>query len=497
MVKRLLVLLIFIGILISGCVSKQETKDQTISIDKYETKSDLIGKNIESRMEKQLLSGYSYPITVNYLNSNSSRIMDSGKTQNYAIRTPTHDYINVNFNLSDEKRGYSTIEGAWENSPKFIAINEGNILLQVKRKNYTWRIGCDDNGINISCNGYILIFINTAENPIKNDMTNELINLDIINNLSEFELIVQEGFIRPVITQPKIIKDKEISSERYCEKDEDCVKARGNCCGCTAGGTATAINKDFYAEYEEGLGGCGCVAMMSTDISCFAKPTCLNHECTLDYNDYSVCKKLDYYNDWCYWQFAMSTNNISLCEKISHDEPNVKPSVSACKNEIGKKENEEILSLQTNYTNCNTYLNGWSALKLSQSFRIDAKKLTKAEFIATGTGSEEIILHLREEGINGTEITNMTKSINDALKDRWIEWDFTNVPIEPDKTYFFVFECPKCVHMASIPESPNPAQSHIICFWYAKSDVYSEGNYWLNDESINDWDMAFKLYGIK
>ena len=135
-------------------------------------------------------------------------------------------------------------------------------------------------------------------------------------------------------------------------------------------------------------------------------------------------------------------------------------------------------------------------MKLSQNFQIDAKKLTRAEFIATGTGSEDVTLHLREGGIDGTEIMNMTKSIKDALKYKWIEWDFDDISIDSNKKYFFVFECPNCVHSVGIPEAIIPP-SHMISFCYTQEDVYLQGNYWFNNESKNDWDMAFKLYGIK
>ncbi len=170
--------------------------------------------------------------------------------------------------------------------------------------------------------------------------------------------------------------------------------------------------------------------------------------------------------------------------------------VSGCVDVKEPEEEGELLLSQEDYTNCNIYLDGYSSTTLSQNFKIDARKLTKAEFIATGSGNKKVILHLREDSIYGSEITNMTKNINDTLKDKWVEWDFPDIIINSSKTYFFVFECPECAFYIGIPEGYIP-ESQIICFWYANTEIYPKGNYWLNNESEKDRDMAFKLFGIK
>lgn len=131
----------------------------------------------------------------------------------------------------------------------------------------------------------------------------------------------------------------EIPKEEYCEQNNDCMKVKGDCCGCTAGGTATTINKNYYTQYVEDLkkrcGGIGCAEIMSWDITCFTKPVCLSNRCEFDYKDYTICKEA-YYKDWCYWQFAIANDDVSLCEKIGHDGFDIKPSISTCKKEIQK-----------------------------------------------------------------------------------------------------------------------------------------------------------------
>ncbi|MFQ6010008.1 MAG: hypothetical protein ACE5J7_02715 [Candidatus Aenigmatarchaeota archaeon] len=75
------------------------------------------------------------------------------------------------------------------------------------------------------------------------------------------------------------------ASTYSCVSDSDCVKVDAGCCGCTAGGKATAINKNFVEQWDANLtGSCKdivCAMVMSDDPSCFAEPKCVQGECKL------------------------------------------------------------------------------------------------------------------------------------------------------------------------------------------------------------------------
>lgn len=84
-----------------------------------------------------------------------------------------------------------------------------------------------------------------------------------------------------------IIKEKtvETSKDFYsCDQDSDCVSVKADCCGCTAGGKAIALNKAHQNGWLENLG-CKdtmCPAVMSNDSSCINKePKCENNKCKL------------------------------------------------------------------------------------------------------------------------------------------------------------------------------------------------------------------------
>jgi len=146
--------------------------------------------------------------------------------------------------------------------------------------------------------------------------------------------------ISPTTTLPQTTTTipEPVKAEKYCEEDNDCIKVDGGCCGCSSGGNSTTINKNYENYWNNKLAGeCEgivCLTVMSTDISCFAQPRCINNACTLDYEDFSVCEQLDYYNDWCYWRFAIKNNNITLCDKISVDKLDVTPGISTCKEKL-------------------------------------------------------------------------------------------------------------------------------------------------------------------
>lgn len=69
-----------------------------------------------------------------------------------------------------------------------------------------------------------------------------------------------------------------------CDIDADCVPVRADCCGCNAGGKATAINKKYILEWNSGCNQAEpvmCPAVMSSDLSCFGVPKCANNKCEI------------------------------------------------------------------------------------------------------------------------------------------------------------------------------------------------------------------------
>ncbi|MEA2064675.1 MAG: hypothetical protein U9O66_00035, partial [Patescibacteria group bacterium] len=61
-----------------------------------------------------------------------------------------------------------------------------------------------------------------------------------------------------------------------CNQNSDCISVKKDCCGCTAGGSAIAINKKFRDKWHKKFD-CGrimCPAVMSNDLSCFQEPKC-------------------------------------------------------------------------------------------------------------------------------------------------------------------------------------------------------------------------------
>lgn len=70
-----------------------------------------------------------------------------------------------------------------------------------------------------------------------------------------------------------------------CINDSDCIKTSKDCCGCNAGGEATAINKNFENDWKsKSAKDCKeimCPAVMSNDPSCFENPKCVSNKCIL------------------------------------------------------------------------------------------------------------------------------------------------------------------------------------------------------------------------
>src|SRR5690348_7867587 len=67
-----------------------------------------------------------------------------------------------------------------------------------------------------------------------------------------------------------------------CTEDSDCVLVKGNACGCTAGGTAAAVNVHYQTEWLSQFSlNTICPQIISHDPTCFQTPHCIQNRCTL------------------------------------------------------------------------------------------------------------------------------------------------------------------------------------------------------------------------
>ena len=86
-----------------------------------------------------------------------------------------------------------------------------------------------------------------------------------------------------VMTLVNISRIAMISS-KYCTKDSDCVLVQDGCCGCSMGGSNTAINKLYEEAWNIELSSkCAnvlCPAVISKNPSCFSEPRCVEWVCT-------------------------------------------------------------------------------------------------------------------------------------------------------------------------------------------------------------------------
>lgn len=160
----------------------------------------------------------------------------------------------------------------------------------------------------------------------------------VLENYNKSNLTGYEIKIRGNTNNPSIQRILTRKDMRYCEKNEDCIKADAEPCGCSGGGKSVSINKGFYDEYIKSYEGGACVAVASDHISCFANTICVNNLCDFDYRNYSVCEGLYGYYNQCYTQFAIANNNVSICEKIvlSHDGSPIKLRINECKDAVQK-----------------------------------------------------------------------------------------------------------------------------------------------------------------
>lgn len=103
--------------------------------------------------------------------------------------------------------------------------------------------------------------------------------------------------------QKEPFKDEDVYK---CENDRECISISSGCCGCSAGGTATAINRDYYNYWNNKLSeNCqdlSCIQVISSHWTCFAEPKCIDETCQLKpKKSDKTPEKVDY-----------SNNNLSL-----------------------------------------------------------------------------------------------------------------------------------------------------------------------------------------
>lgn len=115
------------------------------------------------------------------------------------------------------------------------------------------------------------------------------INLYLILGVLSF-LIMISLFIPQINSLEEAIPDDIYS----CQVDNDCIAVKNGCCGCSAGGSFVAINKDYQDYWNNKLlidcKEIGCAAVMSNNKTCFSIPKCLEGFCGFSHNEYDICK---------------------------------------------------------------------------------------------------------------------------------------------------------------------------------------------------------------
>lgn len=123
-------------------------------------------------------------------------------------------------------------------------------------------------------NGFFIKATNDAKNEISNikltKLTIETVRWELL------ELLIDEGLQKIPESSETIYK---------CVEDKECVPVKSECCGCMAGGTAIAINRDYYNYWEKKLDseckGIACIQMISHHWTCSSQPKCINNKCQL------------------------------------------------------------------------------------------------------------------------------------------------------------------------------------------------------------------------
>lgn len=102
-------------------------------------------------------------------------------------------------------------------------------------------------------------------------------------------------------------------AERACRSDADCVKTQLDCCGCTAGGVAVAVNKRAQSRFDRRRErSCGesvvCVAAISSSWTCTGTPICAAGTCRIAWAVGGACTR----DDDC-----LSVDSDALCKPLN------------------------------------------------------------------------------------------------------------------------------------------------------------------------------------
>lgn len=123
----------------------------------------------------------------------------------------------------------------------------------------------------------------------------EVLNLPFINEV-KLEMLTSDYSLP--------YREEEL---KYCNKDEDCIKA-GGCCGCND----KVINKKYLNEWsslkEFSCKSIVCIAVFDDRNICFADSKCISNSCKLILDQKWICKRTDF---------------IDLCKKIPVNKWNV------------------------------------------------------------------------------------------------------------------------------------------------------------------------------
>lgn len=106
-------------------------------------------------------------------------------------------------------------------------------------------------------------------------------DLENINKKTDLLVLYSNEFV--------VREDKSIAVDFFsCNEDSDCIKVRGDVCGCNGRGTADAINKKFEQEWKDKLktewqkDPITCLQIISEHPSCFKMPVCVENKCVLN-----------------------------------------------------------------------------------------------------------------------------------------------------------------------------------------------------------------------
>lgn len=134
---------------------------------------------------------------------------------------------------------------------------------------------------------------------------------------------------------------------------------------------------------------------------------------------------------------------------------------------------------------------------IAQSFTPTVDIITKIElYLNRHTNSEDYISIGIRKSLTGKDLTTIRKSTSEIPIGNdyaWIQFDFPDITVEPERMYYIIFYGSEDIE--------NP--TYCKWSWYSNIDVYYEGEIWLYDLFNKNWrqscrfgDLTFKTYGL-